>query len=449
MRSPCCFGILFSERESIMATSPTFKLSRYNVQFDRSRESYLWNTLTGALVKVDEGAKSYISSFAGEDDGDERFACLFENGCIVPSRYDELGKVLFDEKTVMLEEHPVATHYTIAPGLGCNFACEYCFEHGRTGGPGMDVETQDAVCDFIIRSAEANGNLLSIGVTWFGGEPLLYLDAIERMSGKLMAYCEGRGVSYSAGIVTNGRFLTPDAAERLARCSVNRAQVSIDGMPEVFIKRKGATCGDFEAVVDNVAACAEILPITVRINVADDGSEALALTRHLLGDWGLDGRIQVYAAHVRDYCGGLAADERESHRGYLHFAGEYAKLFGRGGPYDATSYSSIAPKRRCTTCLSVCSPNYCIGPKGELYRCEHHFGSDEHVVGTVRDGRNYSAADVSYLDHRHRSECLECGFLPVCLGGCPNDSSNGEGVLACEEFKQHLIDQLMFGEELD
>ena len=152
-----------------MNPSTRYKLSRYNVQFDHPQGSYLWNTLTGALVKIDEGAKDYIASFGGKDDGDSRFRCLLENGCIVPGRYDELGKVLFDEKTVMLEERPAAVHYTIAPGLGCNFACDYCFEHGRTGGPGMDAETQDAVCDFIMRAADDNSALRTIGVTWFGG----------------------------------------------------------------------------------------------------------------------------------------------------------------------------------------------------------------------------------------------------------------------------------------
>ena len=53
-----------------MSLSTRYKLSRYNVQFERPQGSYLWNTLTGALVKVDEGAKGYISSFGGENDGD-------------------------------------------------------------------------------------------------------------------------------------------------------------------------------------------------------------------------------------------------------------------------------------------------------------------------------------------------------------------------------------------
>lgn len=430
-----------------MSLSMGYKLSRYNVQFDRPQGSYLWNTLTGALVKIDEGAKGYISSFGGEDDGDSRFRCMLDNGCIVPERYDELGKVLFDEKAVMLEEHPSAVHYTIAPGLGCNYACDYCFEYGRTGGSGMSIDTQDAVCSFIARAADANERLQAVGVTWFGGEPLLYLEAIERISGQLMAFCEDRGVAYSAGIVTNGRFLTRAVAERLASCRVNRVQVSLDGMAASYASAKRATTVDFDAVVSNVAACADTLPITVRINVADDGAEALALTRYLLEDMRLNGKIQVYVAQVRDYRGAIASEERESHRRFLGFSKEYSRLFGPDGPFDASSYSHIEPKRRCTTCLSVCSPNYCIGPRGELYRCEHHFGSDEHVVGTVMEGRFYSTADVTYLDHRHRPECLECEMLPICLGGCPNDSRHGEGVIACGEFKDHLIDQLMFNME--
>lgn len=432
-----------------MLTTTTYKPSRYNVLVDRPQGSYLWNTFTGALIKLDEDATAYLASFEGgrEVDGDGRFACLLENGCIVDSRYDELGKVLFDEKTVMLEEHPSAVRYTIAPGLGCNYACDYCFEQGRRGGRGMSRTTQDAVCDFIIGAAEANLRLEAIGVTWFGGEPLLYLDAIEHMSARLMAFCEVAGLAYSAGIVTNGRFLTPEAARTLVACAVNRVQISVDGMAELYTRNKHASREDFDAVIGNVCACADILPITVRINVADDGSEALALTRHLLGERGLDGKIGIYAAHVRDYCGATNAEERESHRDFLAFEKSYQALFGEDRPFSAESLSRIAPKRRCTTCLSVCAPNYCIGPEGELYRCEHHFGSPEHVVGTVREGRFYTAADTAYLTHVHRAECLACELLPICLGGCPNDSRGGEGALACDEFKESMVDQLMFGLE--
>lgn len=421
-----------------------YKLSRFNVRFERLPGSFLWNTLTGALIKLDYNAKHWMDNFDGTDDTSTYFKILLDNGCIVPDVYDELGKVLFDEKAVLLNERPTVISHIIAPGLGCNYSCPYCFERGHAADPPMDRTMQDEVCDFIIAGAERDDRLEALGITWFGGEPLLYLDAIEHMSSRLIAYCEERGVSYRARIVTNGRLLTAEAAEILAGCKVADAQISVDGTGGAYERSKGARPGDFEAVVSNIEACADMIHITVRINVADDGASALELSRHLLSERTLDGRIKVYAAHVRDYTGHTAEDEEHaSHEAFLSFSHRFMAQFGEGGPYSAESLMPLSPARRCTACQSICAPNFCIGPGGKLWRCEHHLGRDELSVGSVADGRSYTGVDQAYLLHRHREECLRCAFLPVCLGGCPNDGA----VLACRSFQESLIDNLMFGRE--
>jgi len=304
------------------------------------------------------------------------------------------------------------------------------------------------VCDFIIGEAKKNPNLEVLGVTWFGGEPLLFIDAISYMSDRIKGFCKAKSIGYSAGIVTNGRFLNRSNAEVLLRCGVNRVQLSMDGMPETYIAQKRAKPGDFEAVVDNIVSVADMIPITVRINVSDNEEEAFELTRYLLENRCLNGRIKIYAAHVRDYSEGCSsAWEREAHSRYLSFAQEYQGLFTEDGPYSPSSYSYAPPKRRCTTCLSVCSSNYCVGPKGELYRCEHHFGKESQIVGTVRDGRYFADLDLRYLQYRHLKDCEDCVMLPICLGGCMNDTKDGENMLSCELFRKYLVDSLFFGIE--
>lgn len=422
-----------------------YKLSKYNVLFNRDSKKYLWNTLSGAVIALDDDGVAYLNSFNEGVDNEPYFKALIQNGCIVDERYDELGRVLYDAKAALLDESPVGMHYTIAPGLGCNYNCPYCFEKGRTAHTGMTREIQEQVCAFIITSAERNHNLKHLDIRWFGGEPLLYMDAIVYISERLMDYCESRKIIYTAGIVTNGRYLSTENAGTLRRLNVNYVQLSIDGMREAYALGKGTVPEDFDATIDNLTKSAAILPITVRINVSENIHEAITLTYYLLRERGLDGKIKVYIAHIRDYSEKDIRKKRESHGRFLDNERRYFDMFGENGKYHQESLALIKPKRRSTPCLTICRANYCIGPKGELYRCEHYFGRTEHVVGTIHSGCFYSSDDTRYLHHTYPTKCMSCQMFPVCAGGCMNDVKNNETAMCCEKFKERLIDYLLLG----
>lgn len=417
-----------------------YKLSRYNVTFTRDGNDYLWNTFTGALIKLDQEGKDYLAGFDPLDNSHRFFKPLFDAGCIVDERYNELGKILIDEKAVMLNTTPVSMHFTIAPGLGCNYNCVYCFEKDRISHKKMSEESRDEVCEYIIKLAESNPFLKHIGIRWFGGEPLLYKESIDYISKKIIGYCENHGLEYGAGIVTNGRLLDEDTARMLARNKVSYVQLAMDGMRDYYARQKGTTVNDFDKTVDNIVKCAYIVPITVRINIADSLNEGLKLTEYLLKEKGLDGKIKIYVAHIRDYQEKCMPIEEKSHSNFLVLEGEYIKLFGETGKYSKASLFYLAPQRRPTTCMSVCSNNFCIGPEGEFYRCEHHFGNPDYIVGNIKEGRFYSALEVEYVKHNHPRKCEDCNMFPVCLGGCMNDSRGGEVALSCEGFKERLID---------
>lgn len=418
-----------------------YKLSRYNEHFQRDGDTYLWNTLSGAFIRLQEDAILYIEHFNGEFDNSKYFETLLENGCIVSGGLDELGMVLMDEKMTMLNRDVEAVHYTIAPGLACNYNCPYCFEKNRMSYASMSPEVQEEVCDFIIRASDKKNRLKYIGITWFGGEPLLYPDTIRNISSRIMTYCENRGIGYGAGIVTNGRYLTVANARMLRSVKVKYVQMAVDGMRDFYAKSKGASTSDFDAVTDNITATADILPITVRINVADDITDANRVTEYLLNERKLDGKIKIYIAHIRDYCDGNMDRQKLSHRKFLDLEKSYFSMFqGDQKKYRLESLSWISPKRRCTTCLSVSGDNFCIGPEGELYRCEHYFGNPDKIVGTVRDGEFFNDAEMTYLKHTHPVECEACRMFPICMGGCMNDAKNGSPALSCDSFRERLID---------
>ena len=422
-----------------------YKLSRYNNIFKRKNGFYLWNTFSGALLKLDDMAIKYISEFNGIESDSSYFLTLKENGCIIEKNIDELGRVLLDEKTMTLENTPSTLYLTIAPGLGCNYKCEYCFENKRVSHKKMTLEVQDEICNYIKNVINNNKYIKKISITWFGGEPLIYIDIIHNLSKRVIDLCDNAGIKYYSGMITNGRYLTPATVEKLKECRLGHIQLSVDGMMDNYIKIKKAKPSDFIKTIENIKQAAEILPIAIRINIFDSIEDAIELTDYLLLDNNLDGKIKIYIAHTREYDKKLTTrQEQSSHALFLDNEFKYMSLFGKGGRYSKDSFEYREPRRRGTSCLSVCKSNLCIGPEGELYQCEHHYGIPQKHIGNITKGLYYNDAFSEYIKFKHYSKCLKCNFFPVCLGGCIDDFVNKRNMIHCDKYRSRLIDLIMY-----
>lgn len=418
-----------------------YKLSRYNNIMWDSGHAYLWNSFSNALLRLDADALLFIDRYDGQDQSDNMyFDLLRRNQCIVPADLNELNQVLFDEKAAIMNPHQKVLHFTLALGLGCNYDCVYCFEKHRESHAGMTPEIQDLTADYILRLAEENPSLEHLMIRWFGGEPLLYMDAITRISERLIPWCEEHHIHYYAEIITNGRFLTLETAQRLRQYRIQFVQLAVDGMPEYYMAQKRTAKGDFEATVDNIVQAADILPIQVRINIADQYQEAFALAKYLLIDRKLDGKIQIRVAHVRNFDQSSSEEELARHTRFLDFELEFMKLFDPDGPYSPKSLSFPVPRRQPANCYKICSSNFSIGPEGELYRCEHHLGRPELAVGSITGGLRYPDEEIHSVCFTHPQKCLDCTVLPVCLSGClfyPNLA------MSCERYREERFQLLL------
>ena len=98
------------------------------------------------------------------------------------------------------------------------------------------------------------------------------------------------------------------------------------------------------------------------------------------------------------------------------------------------------PKRHRASCAQVCRANVCIGPEGEMYRCEHYFGDKSQVIGDIITGLYYNSVDNAYYIFKHRKSCKSCKYFPLCMGGCLDDRVNGHFSIACEKFKRGMLE---------
>ena len=156
--------------EKRTAREAGWHLSRYNLQsrLSETGETVIVNLLARSIVKC-----SPIEAFlldVAEDLGESHpiLPKFKKNGFLV--NYDEKAVVdSLGRGTCVYSAH---VDLTICPTLACNFDCSYCFEKKRSGK--MTAEVQNQVVSFAETMLMAF-RPESLGITWFGGEPLLAL----------------------------------------------------------------------------------------------------------------------------------------------------------------------------------------------------------------------------------------------------------------------------------
>lgn len=184
------------------------KKSFYNFEFpfqEGSSQTIFYNSRTNALALLE--AENYTQYKAFCEDGtaitDEKFLKdLTYGGFLVDDEIDELALIRFSLLQSRFGNHHLGL--TIAPTSDCNFRCIYCYEKDSLRKSTMTEEVQNSLIDYVKRIAPI---ISDISVSWYGGEPLLALDIIERLTGEICAICEENKIGYRASIVTNGYLL--------------------------------------------------------------------------------------------------------------------------------------------------------------------------------------------------------------------------------------------------
>jgi sulfatase maturation enzyme AslB (radical SAM superfamily) len=66
-------------------------------------------------------------------------------------------------------------------------------------------------------------------LTFFGGEPLLYLPVMYSLSERLWHATAARHVAMSISVITNGLLLTPDVVDQLLPYGLRGVKITLDG----------------------------------------------------------------------------------------------------------------------------------------------------------------------------------------------------------------------------
>lgn len=176
--------------------------SKYNYLFKTERFGYLlFNSLSNIFLHIPEssvptlkGLQLHPEKITDLENQDQ----LLQYKVIVDNDFDEISLLKASESIARYS--PNTLGLVIAPTLGCNFRCSYCYESNKQTTL-MDSNVQDAIVNYV-RERKQFKNL---DVTWYGGEPLLCMNIIEKLSSDFI----NLNLNYSAGIITNGYLYWP------------------------------------------------------------------------------------------------------------------------------------------------------------------------------------------------------------------------------------------------
>lgn len=428
------------------------RASRYNL-FVSSEDGFhlAFNAMTAALAEVDPVSYQRIQKIlSGQSDvsDPEDLALvdqLTEASFAVPEGHDELAWLKAQNR---LRRYGNRTLFlTIAPTLACNFACDYCFE--SHGGARMKPETVEALLGFAERHLKTAEGM---GVTWFGGEPTLCLDIIERVqsalgetAGRFSVPCQ------PASIITNGYLLNGPMALRLRNAGVTVVQITLDGPERIHDVRRRLRNGGgtFRRIVDNLRESSEHLNIVVRANIDSANMGQAHEIMEALDDSGVLDKVNVYFAQVTAP-GQACSDMRGRCLTTEQFSRQQVQLYrdmvDRG--YYRIEYPALAPGGHCGADSAF---SFVIGPNGYLFKCWEELGlAATHSIGSLHVAepspqQRMNLARYYNWDPFEKPGCVACDILPICMGGCPhqglveNDSDHGY----CSSWKYNLREMLL------
>lgn len=394
------------------------KISNYNFfhPYDEPNRYVAYNSFTNALALVD--AAKYQAYLRFEEDNayalDDTFMnSLRKGGFVIEDAVDEIA--LLRHKLWKSRYAGTGLGLTLAPTSGCNFRCVYCYEKDHLGSERMSEETQQA----IVRLVEGRASLQALGVSWYGGEPLLAMDIIESMTEQFLALAEKHAFQYSATIVTNGYLLTPEIAERLVQCGIVGCQITLDGERDTHDVRRPHVSGGktYDTILENLKAVDGILPsINVRVNIDRENQSAVQFIQDTINEMHLK-TTTVYPAAILNSNGCHSAEACLGNEEYATL--EYGFIRSN---QDGDRLLNKYPVLRGNYCGADAANAYVIGADGEMYKCWADIGVHGLSFGNVNGGKHNAMNEIRYMqyDPTQAEGCSTCKFLPICLGGCPH-----------------------------
>lgn len=404
--------------------------SYYNVlvELPESTDTVIFNTRTSAIGVLSESERVLYDELSHADNPSVQAQSflkeLSDDGFSMGSAEVEANFMRYQFEKYRFDDTVFELY--VAPTMGCNFNCPYCFEKKREGR--MSPATQDALMRFVEEQFE-NRPFKELKIVWYGGEPLLAMDIIEALSARFIAFCEAKGLKYVASMISNTSLADEAVQKKLVECQVWSVMTTIDGVGETHELRrvnKGGT-PTYETILSNVEGmtskgiCVDFRCILEKGNV----ESCLKLTEGMARHDNLGIRVKP----MRDMSKLAAEAGREVSQAAPveplapeEYADAFYRVFMQSSPAAADYARALEPLH--LHCSAAMDRGYAIDELGNAFNCGCAIGDDSKVLFNICEPPEtrktrwdmiawYGSHNPLDLPH-----CRVCPVLPLCQGGC-------------------------------
>ena len=460
-----------------------FKLSYYTFIIPVMEKGvYLaYNSFTNALLELEvyEGEKMLewkkkgtISSSELDNEEKPFVTALLDSHFLIDEGVDE-KEGLHHRISAQKERFwrgPTTIALTILPTVSCNMGCSYCFEGKKPSGKVMSDEVMDDVAKFVERELKHStvvDSFEGMFVRWYGGEPLLQPQVIERLSRKLYRIADENELSFTSQIIMNGTYLTTDIWALLKEAKVSKLQVTIDGHRDSHNKQRPLMLpivgqnieeGSYDTILENLRSLPDGMALNIRIN--SDRTIINSLDNLLddleeIGLWPQQAaRVNLTLAHKETPYEGSGAVDIESQYLSLKQQTKAQKLFqdmklNHYNNWAVKNNRGMAKKRlvypepATFVCGAASLPySFSISYDGHIHQCMEQVNDPQAKSHYIAD--TYDIHDplrqtfLAWDKFLHHPMCTDCKVLPICDMVCPHKDPPE----ACCDWKVDLKSRL-------
>lgn len=406
-----------------------YSLSPYYIESnDRGCGLWLFNTLTNKLCFLDKELTHEFSTHKKTLDRSDPISQLLirhkfafeDEGALI----DEIQKI-----EAQKDKNDGVLYLTIIPTYSCNFRCAYCYEKHYQG-----VISQKT-CEALVQAIE---NILprfkGLNVEWFGGEPLIAINAIKKISASLIDACHKYSIPFVAGITTNGYFLTHDNLSTLIACKIVYYQITLDCFKEYHDSTRFLEngTGTFTKIWNNLIniKCNEkaaYIKITIRTNFTSESIAKKAEWEQFLANYLLDDKRFSYLPKYA-WNNPLSKMKADSFVRFEYGSTVYDTDFQKESDNNLTKklvtnksiLASLLLLKNNLRCHSSRSNYFIFMPDGSLGKCTVHLESDFNRIGILNEETKQFVFFENQLDYWtciSSEKCQKCKVYPICLGG--------------------------------
>lgn len=307
----------------------------------------------------------------------------------------------------------------------CNLNCAYCYGDGGSYGGKSELMTEEMALRYVEMLFSQSGQLDSVHLTFFGGEPLMNMPVVRSAvaRGEELAAETGKKISFS--LTTNGTLVTPEIAGYLDEHRIG-VSLSLDGPPEVNDAMrvfKDSEESTYEAVRKVMSHFRKGRPLGTRVTLTRKSLDVSGIVSHLLKM----GFFEVGVTPVN--CGNPELDFDKDDLERFHeeccAIGElYLERAMAGGYYGFSNLSNVL--RQLHTGEDKAYPCgagiqlYAGDPSGRLFMCHRLVGNEKYQVGDVGQGIDHDrqADFLRQVNLENKEGCSGCWARYICSGGC-------------------------------